>query len=127
MAIVCACNEPEFEHFSWPRLQQGFAAVEQQYGPSLLDLNSFALMAYKFNDSVIADSAFKRIGDQWDKDTWRTEDWFRQNQAWAAPTRPRRSSLSRHQAGSPGQPAKRGGISLKKDFGLKFAALESRA
>ena len=41
-------------------------------------------MAYKFNDSVVADSAFKRIGDHYDKDTWRTEDWPKQNTAWAA-------------------------------------------
>jgi hypothetical protein len=124
VAIVCACDEPEFEHFSWPRLQQGFAAVEQQYGPSLIEVNSFALMAYKFNDSVIADSAFKRMGDNWDRDTWRTEDWFKQNKAWAAQFAPgeARARAIKQEARANLQTA--GGFAYKKDFDLAFAALE---
>jgi len=29
---------------------------------------------------VLADSAFKRIGDNWDKDAWRAEKWFQWEQ-----------------------------------------------
>ncbi|GAC1429602.1 MAG: hypothetical protein NVS1B11_28920 [Terriglobales bacterium] len=46
---------------SWPRLQSGFAALEKQYGSSLLNVNAFALMAYKFDNSVAADAAFKPL------------------------------------------------------------------
>jgi len=124
VAIVCACDEPEFVHFSWPRLQQGFAAVEQQYGTSLVDVNSFALMAYKFNDSVIADAAFKRIGDNWDEKTWRTEAWFNQNKAWAAQFAPMeaRSRAIKLEARANLETAE--GLSYKKEFDLKFAAIE---
>ena len=42
--ILCACKESEFGHFSWPRLQKGFTALEKQYGTSMISVNSFALM-----------------------------------------------------------------------------------
>lgn len=63
--IVWACNEPEFGRLSRPRLQKGYALLEKQYGVSLANLNRLALMATKSKDSVLADSAFKRIGDSW--------------------------------------------------------------
>jgi len=83
-SILCACQEPAFGHFSWPRLQKGFFASERTYGPSLHSVNSFALMASKSKDWVVADPLFKRIGENWDIDIWRTEDWFRQNRDEAA-------------------------------------------
>jgi hypothetical protein len=86
--IVCGCKDQEFGHFSWPRLQAGFAALEKKYGPSLNSVNSFALMATNANDWVASDSAFKRIGDNWDKETWRTRDWFTQNRDAAAQMAP---------------------------------------
>lgn len=86
--IVCACEDAEFAHFSWPRLQSGFAALEKQYGSSLISVNSFALMAANSSDWVVADSAFKRVGDNWDKETWLTEAWFKQNRDSAAQVAP---------------------------------------
>lgn len=82
--IVCACNDPEFGHLSWPRLQKGYVLLEKKYGVSLSNLNRLALMAAKAEDSVAADSAFKRIGDNWDKEAWRTETYFNQIKTWAA-------------------------------------------
>lgn len=82
--IVCACNEPEFNRFSWARLQKGYEAIEKEYGSSISDLNTLALMATKNNDSVIADDAFKRIGDNYDIDQWVTEDFFKQMKTWAS-------------------------------------------
>jgi hypothetical protein len=69
---------------SWKRMQRGFAAAEQKYGSSMTNLNLFALMAAKFDDSVAADAAFKRIGDNWDQNTWITENYFSQIKSWAS-------------------------------------------
>lgn len=82
--IVCPCQENEFQRMSWPRLQKGYALLEKQYGTSLTNLNWLALMATKNNDSVVADAAFKRIGENWDPDTWSNEAFFNQNKAIAA-------------------------------------------
>jgi hypothetical protein len=83
--LVCACDEQrEFSRMSWPRLQKGYAELEKKYGSSMVNLNSLALMATSYNDSEVGDATFKRIGQQWDKDTWITEDYFNQNKAGAA-------------------------------------------
>jgi len=82
--IVCACNEPEFTRLSWPRLQKGYEAIEKEYGSSVSDLNLLALMATKNGDSVVADAAFKRIGDNHDIEEWVTEDFFNQMKTWAS-------------------------------------------
>jgi len=86
--ILCGCQEPEFDHFSWPRLQKGFAALEKKYGVSMSLVNSFALMASKSSDWVAADAAFKRIGDNWSEEKWITEAWFKQNKDTAAQAAP---------------------------------------
>jgi hypothetical protein len=82
--IVCACDEPEFIRMSWPRLQKGYEALEKQYGASVSMLNTFALMATKNGDSVAADAVFKRIGDNFDKEEWVTQDFFNQMKTWAS-------------------------------------------
>jgi hypothetical protein len=50
----------------------------------MINLNLFALMATNVDDAVVADAAFKRIGDNWDKDTWITEDYFNHSKTWEA-------------------------------------------
>jgi Domain of unknown function (DUF4034) len=86
--ILCACKESEFGHFSWPRLQKGFTALEKQYGTSMISVNSFALMASKSGDWQVADPAFKRIGDNWNEELWTSEAWFKQNRDTAAGAAP---------------------------------------
>ncbi len=86
--ILCGCQEAEYGHFSWPRLQKGFAALEKQYGPSLISVNALALMATKSGDWVVADPAFKRVGDNWNKELWVTETWFTSNRDMAAQMAP---------------------------------------
>jgi hypothetical protein len=83
-SIVCPCQEDEFARMAWPRLQKGYALLEKQYGASLTNLNLLALMATKNRDSVVADAAFKRIGDNWDPDAWSNQAFFNQNKAIAA-------------------------------------------
>jgi Domain of unknown function (DUF4034) len=82
--IVCPCQEDEFQRMSWPRLQKGYALLEKEYGTSLTNLNLLALMATKNRDSVVADAAFKRIGDNWDPVAWSNQAFFNQNKAIAA-------------------------------------------
>jgi hypothetical protein len=86
--IVCHCQEPEFNHFSWPRLQKGFAALEKDRGVSLLVVNRFAEMATVFQDWVAADAAFKRLGDGWSEDIWGTEAYYKQIRDTAAQVAP---------------------------------------
>jgi len=82
-SIVCPCQEDEFQRMSWPRVQKGYALLEKEYGTSLTNLNLLALMATKNRDSVVADAAFKRIGDNWDEQAWSNEAFFNQNKAIA--------------------------------------------
>ena len=86
--ILCGCNESEFGHFSWPRLQKGYAALEKQYGVSLISVNAIALMASKSGDWEVADTAFKRMGDEWDRDLWANEGWYKHNRDTAAQAAP---------------------------------------
>ncbi len=86
--IVCHCQEPEFNHFSWPRLQKGFAALEKERGVSLMVVNRFAEMATVFQDWVAADAAFKRLGDGWSEDIWGTEAYYKQIRDTAAQVAP---------------------------------------
>ena len=61
VSVVCNCKtEPQLERMSWPRIQKGFATLEKQNGVSMPNLNIFALMAIKRNDSVVADQMFRR-------------------------------------------------------------------
>ena len=73
---------------------------------------------------MVADVDFKRIGDGWDKEAWRTEAWFKQNKDWAAQWAPgeARSRAIKQEARANLQTAE--GLSYKKEFDVTFAALE---
>jgi hypothetical protein len=97
--LVCPCaDEHEFHRLSWPRLQRGYDAIGKAYGSSISDLNVLALMATKNNDSVTADAAFKRIGENYDLDLWVTEDFFHQMQTWASDLAPSEARSRRIEA-----------------------------
>jgi hypothetical protein len=122
--ILCGCEEPEFDHFSWPRLQKGFAGLEKKRGVSLYHVNSFALMAAKSQDWVAADAAFKRIGDNWSEDRWGTLELFRQNRDAAAQVAPLqiRARADRKEAQDNMQTAE--GKAYRKEMEPKLAAFE---
>jgi hypothetical protein len=90
--VACACGEPEFNRFSWQRIQRGFEEVKKQYGQSMTNLNSLALMAVKQRDAIAADRAFQRIGNNWDEETWRKEAYFRESKEWAQKAPPQVST-----------------------------------
>jgi hypothetical protein len=124
-AIACGCQEPEFSHFSWPRIQSGFAALEKKYGVSMFLVNSFALMAVNSQDWVAADAAFKRIGDNWSEEKWTTEAWFKQNRDTAAQAAPMQieARATRKEAQDNVQTLE--GQAFRKDVEQKLAAFEN--
>lgn len=122
--VICACQDPEYSHFSWPRLQKGFAATEKKYGSDLLNVNNLGMMAVKYGDWAAAAPAFERIGDQWSKDVWLTEQWFSSNKAIAKSNVVAidRTRGIQHEAESNGKSPE--GIAYRKDFDYRFAAVE---
>jgi len=78
LRIVCPCDEPELLHMSWPRIQKGAVEADDQYGASLINLNGLALLAVNFGDGTVANDTFKRLGHNWDKQTWQDRRLFQE-------------------------------------------------
>jgi hypothetical protein len=57
-----SCGDFSADGYSWPRLQEGFAALEELYGLAPLKLNRFAFLAATYGDKAAAAKAFARIG-----------------------------------------------------------------
>jgi hypothetical protein len=81
--LVCNCDDPQFNHMLWPRIQRGYAALEKQ-SQSIVNENLFASMAVQSNDGDVANETFRRIGDNWDLKVWKSERYFQKCRAWAA-------------------------------------------
>jgi len=86
--VVCGCQTDQQLHLSWTRIQKGFAAVEKQNGPSLVNWNLLAHMAESFRDPEVADNAFAQIGDQWSEDIWQNFSDFESAKQWAKQMEP---------------------------------------
>jgi hypothetical protein len=122
--IACRCQEPEFNHFSWPRLQKGFAALEKERGVSVLVVNRFALMAMLFQDWVAADAAFKRAGDEWSEDIWGTEAYFKQIRDTAAQVGPMQVRARADQKEAEDNMLTPAGTAYRKQIEPKFTSFE---
>jgi len=68
---------------SWPKVKEGYAALEHLYGTSDLKMNRFAYMASKAGDKPVAKEIFSRIGTRWDQKVWRSRQRFETAKAWA--------------------------------------------
>ena len=82
--VNCSCeakNQPN--GMSWPRIKRGYAAVEEQYGLSLIHMNKMAKFAAAAGDADYAHELFTRIGENWDEDTWQTRENFESVRDWA--------------------------------------------
>ncbi len=78
--LICGCNnEVDLQTMSWPRIQDGYATVARLYGASTYKLNQLAYMAVQMKDSEIAEEAFERIGENWNKSVWKTQNNFYQS------------------------------------------------
>jgi len=69
--------------FSWPQLQEGFAALDELYGLTQYKVNRFALIATQYRDQAVAAKAFARIGSNWDQSVWGTQARFEAQRSWA--------------------------------------------
>lgn len=85
--LICRCGgEANLKLISWPRIQKGVAELEKQNGPSDTNLNLLAYMAIKERDGIVALNMFSRLGDDWDREVWRTEQYFDSSRNWARET-----------------------------------------
>jgi hypothetical protein len=125
--VGCHCsNETLLQHMSWTKMQQGYAALEELYGTSPLRLNQFAYMAVKMRDAGVAQPVFARIGENWDKETWRTEKYFDDCKAWiarmAAVSNQIRMASSAVETNLQTKEGRQYDGQIAKEFGDKFAA-----
>jgi hypothetical protein len=119
--LVCTCDDPQFRHMSWPRVQKGYAALEKQSGHSFLNLNLLALMAVKAEDAEVADSTFKQIGDNWYENTWRKESYFDRSKKWASELAPSAARLRTFRQEAETNMATAEGVQYKRDFEQRLA------
>lgn len=70
-------------NMSWPKIKEGYAALESLYGVSTLKTNRFAFLTVKFRDKSAAKQVFAQIGDSWDQGVWTSRETFQAAKAWA--------------------------------------------
>ena len=83
--VHCQCGEPEdpIEDLSWPKIKEGYAALEKLYGTSRLKKNRFAYMTIMAKDKVAARQIFSAIGEDWEPQVWYSRKRFDAARAWA--------------------------------------------
>jgi hypothetical protein len=86
--VICGCGDNP--KMSWERIEKGFESSEKLYGVSMLNLNRIAYLSTHFGrtDPIVADKVLTRIGEQWDEETWDTQENFENVKQWAAYTKP---------------------------------------
>jgi hypothetical protein len=92
--VICGCDGDP--HLSWDRIKRGFEASEKLYGVSMQNLNRIAYLASYFDerDPIYADKSLTRIGDQWDPETWKTEEDFEKNRQLVSALAPAYAQIS---------------------------------
>ncbi len=78
-----ACLTDDQLKLSWPRIQKGFRALEQRSGSALENTNYLARLAYMYQDPLVANRMFARIGEQWSEHIWGTSNYFESMRKWA--------------------------------------------
>ncbi len=61
---------------SWPKIQEGFAALTALHGKSLVKMNQFAQMAIQSGELGTAHTLFDEIGEEWDPNVWQERSTF---------------------------------------------------
>lgn len=75
--LNCACDaDRRLNGMSWPRIQRGYAALDELYGQSILNLNAMCYMASMSGDQVYAQKLFQIIGEHWYPFIWHTKQAF---------------------------------------------------
>jgi hypothetical protein len=87
IATVLNCtpcgNSENIDNLSWPKIKEGYVALERLYGTSPLKRNRFAFLTVKFRDKAAAREVFLQIGDNWDQDVWANRETFEAAKVWA--------------------------------------------
>jgi hypothetical protein len=74
-ALNC-CRMTQAPALAWPRVRQGFSALDQLYGSTNRQRNALAYLALRAGDTPTAQQIFTRIGDDWDESVWKTKALF---------------------------------------------------
>jgi hypothetical protein len=72
-AAVNCCKRTQAPAMSWPKIQQGFAALERLYGATNHERNVMAYLALRAGDAAAAQQLFARIGNDWDESVWKSK------------------------------------------------------
>jgi hypothetical protein len=87
IATVLICtpcgNAANPASLSWPKIKEGYAALEHLYGTSNQKMNRFAFLTAKFGDKSAAKEVFARIGNSWDQGVWMDRKRFEAAKVWA--------------------------------------------
>jgi hypothetical protein len=75
-AELNCCRATQAPALSWPRVRQGFTALEQLHGSTNHERNAMAYMALRAGDTETAQQMFARIGNDWDENVWKTKARF---------------------------------------------------
>jgi hypothetical protein len=75
-AAINCCKRTQAPALSWPRVQQGFAAIESLYGSTSHERNVMAYLALRSGDAATAQQLFARIGNDWSESVWKTKPAF---------------------------------------------------
>ena len=81
MSINCCGVRTFLPGFSWDRVKQGFASLEQLYGSTNQQRNAIAFVALRMGDKEFAQTMFARIGDDWTQSVWGHKESFDQSKA----------------------------------------------
>ena len=70
------CFRTQAPNLSWPRIQNGFAAINKLYGSTNYRRNVMAYLALGAGDEATAQKLFARIGNDWNKIVWKTKTQY---------------------------------------------------
>ncbi|HEY4977630.1 MAG TPA: DUF4034 domain-containing protein [Candidatus Acidoferrum sp.] len=82
-ACGCMDDAPTLHGASWPKLKEGYENLVRLYKVSSLKANRYAYLTYVANDKAAASEAFKQLGDQYVRDSWKNRMQFETARAWA--------------------------------------------
>ena len=68
---------------SWPRMKEGFAYLEKDYGVDNELLNEACKLAVLAGDRTTAKMLFDKIADNWQYSVWETMNKFESSKAWS--------------------------------------------
>jgi hypothetical protein len=73
---INCCGRTQAPGMSWPRVRNGFLALDELYGSNSYQRNVLAYLALKAGDQQTARLTFAVIGDDWARDVWKSKPRF---------------------------------------------------